>query len=57
MLALGLTKLTEDIRNLSLTEQYNQECDFHKLPENSDSLSIETGQNIKSAIASLSFTT
>lgn len=56
MLALGLTTLAEDIRNLSLTKQYNQECDFHKLLENSDSLSTDMGQNFKSVIPSLSFT-
>lgn len=56
-LALGLTKLAKDIRNLFLTKQYKQECDFHRLPEYSDSLGIEKGQNFKSVTPSLSFTT
>lgn len=45
-LALGLTKLGNDIRNLFFTKQYNQECDFHRLPDYTDSLlGIEKGQN------------
>lgn len=46
MLLLGLTKLGSDIRNLFFTKQYNQECDFHWLPDYIDSLfGIEKGQN------------
>lgn len=56
-LALGLINLAKDIRNLFLTKQYNQECDFHRLPKYNDSLGIEKGQNFKSVIPSLSFTT
>lgn len=47
MLALGLTKIAKEIRNLFLTKQYNQECDFHRLPEYGDSLSIEKRQTFK----------
>lgn len=51
MLALGLTKLGKDIRNLFFTKQYNQECDFHRLPDYSDSLlGIEKGQNFEKVL-------